>query len=168
MKQAFYVAAALAAMGAQAHVTIEMPTATAGAYAKVVLQVPHGCNGSATKSVTVDVPQGLLFAKARAKPGWTITYEKAALTPPVDLHGRRMTETTASIRWDGGLLPNDQFDEFALMGKLADGAAGDLPFRVRQVCEKGEADWKGGPKDEEPAPVLKVTPRGAATPHEHH
>lgn len=152
---------AVAAATAGAHVTIENPTATAGSFAKVVLQVNHGCAGSATRAVTVHLPAGFLFAKARAKPGWTVAYETRALPAPLDLHGRKMESTTATVRWEGGPLANDQFDEFAVSGKLADDAAGALPFRVVQTCDKGSADWSGAPDSAEPAPLLKVTPAAA-------
>ena len=150
---------------AHAHITIENPTAAAGSFTKVVLQVTHGCSGSPTKALTVYVPEGFLFAKARAKPGWAVTYEQRKLASPVDLHGRAIGETTSVIRWEGGTLPNDQFDDFVLMGKVADGATGSLAFRTVQTCEKGEADWKGSVDSKAPAPVLKiapVAPRGSA------
>src|SRR5262249_36197563 len=145
---------ALAAASAHAHVTIENPDATAGAYAKVVLQVTHGCEGSATRAVTVFVPPGFLLAKAPAKPGWAVSYEQVPLAKPIDLHGRQVAKTTSVVKWEGGLLPNDQFDEFALIGRVADDARGAMSFRVLQTCEKGELDWKGAPGDAAPAAVL--------------
>jgi uncharacterized protein YcnI len=163
----FTTLAALATVGAQAHITIENLSAVAGSYTKVVLRVTHGCAGSPTKAFTVYVPEGFVFAKAMAKPGWTVKYESAKLAAAVQLHGRSMTETTSVIRWEGGAVPNDQFDEFALLGKVADGASRQLAFRVLQACEKGETDWRGGLDTKEPAPVLKVIPAQSGTRHSH-
>jgi uncharacterized protein YcnI len=156
---------ALALASAHAHVSIENPDATAGAYAKVVLQVTHGCEGSPTRAVTVFVPPGFLLAKARAKAGWSISYEQVPLARPIDLHGRQVTKTTSVVKWEGGLLPNDQFDEFALIGRVAGDARGAMSFRVLQACEKGELDWKGAPGDAAPAAVLNVMPASAEQRH---
>jgi uncharacterized protein YcnI len=167
--RAHFLAAALSALvcSAHAHITIENPTAAAGSFSKVVLQVTHGCSGSPTKGLTVYVPEGFLFAKARAKPGWTVSYERRKLASPVELHGRSVGETTSVIRWEGGTLQSDWFDDFALMGKVADGATGSLAFRTVQTCEKGEIDWKGDVDSKEPAPLLHIAP-GARGRRAHH
>lgn len=159
--------AALVAAPASAHVTIEDTSARAGGYAKVVLRVTHGCSGSPTKSIAVHVPPGFLFAKANVKPGWSVTYERTPLAEPVDLHGRLMTQTTSVVRWEGGTVPNDQFDEFALQGRIDEKAPRQLAFRVVQTCEKGSTDWKDVPAGQEPAPVLEVGPAGSAGGHRH-
>lgn len=143
---------------AQAHVSIANPTATAGSYTKVVLQLPHGCAGSATTAVTVYLPPAYLVAKPMPKPGWTVTVQKARLARPVVLHGRPIEDSPSVIRWEGGRLPGDFFDEFVLFGKLDDQAAGPLPFRTVQTCEQGEADWSGAAGSSTPVPLLQVTP----------
>jgi periplasmic copper chaperone A len=148
---------------ASAHITLETTSTVPGSYAKVALRVTHGCAGSSTTSIEVHVPEGFRFAKGQAKPGWTIAYEQAKLTTPVQLHGRSLSETTAVIRWTGGLLPNDQFDEFTLLGQLSQSASGSMRFRVLQSCEKGETDWSGPPSSRTPAPILKVTPAASPT-----
>jgi uncharacterized protein YcnI len=163
-----------AAPAAQAHITLSSDTAQAGAHARVVLRVPHGCGPSATTGITVHVPAGYLLAKPMPKPGWALSLEKAALKPPLRLHGREITETTAQVRWQGGALPTEFFDEFVLVGKLDEKAVGPLPFRVVQTCEQGQMDWAGAPGSEAPAPVLDVVPaagKGGSTPsagqHQH-
>lgn len=143
---------------AQAHISITTPAATAGGYAKVVLQVPHGCSGSPTTAVTVYLPPAYLVAKPMPKAGWTVTVQKARLAQPIQLHGRTIEDSASVIRWEGGRLPNDFFDEFALQGKLDEQASGALPFRTVQTCEKGEVDWRGVPGSATPAPVLQVLP----------
>ena len=154
-----------APVAARAHITIDNPTAVAGGYTKVVLRITHGCDGSATRSVAVHVPEGFRFAKAQVKPGWTATYEKAKLAKPIQSHGRSLTETTAVIRWEGGHIPHDQFDEFALHGQVSQAASGPMSFRVLQSCDEGQTDWSGAAGSRTPAPVLMIR-RGAppATP----
>lgn len=163
-------AALLAAGGAapvRAHVTLAPSQAPSGSYARVALQVPHGCNGSATTALTVSVPAGFLAAKPMPKPGWRLSVQRTPLDPPVSLHGRPLTETVSQVRWEGGPLPNDFFDEFVVYGKLAD-RAGPLAFAVTQTCEQGEVSWSGAAGSQTPAPVLEPTPAPSASPHAHH
>ncbi len=157
----------LGASAAQAHISITTPPATAGSYAKVVLQVPHGCAGNPTTAVTVYLPPAYLLAKPMPKPGWTVTIQKARLARPIQLHGRAIEEGPSVIRWEGGSLPSDFFDEFALQGKLGEQASGPLPFRTVQTCDKVEVDWSGAPGSATPAPVLQVVPATPSAPHQH-
>ncbi|AKJ29154.1 YcnI family protein [Caldimonas brevitalea] len=159
---------AAAAVCADAHVTIADPKAQAGSYHKVTLQVPHGCAGSATVALAVHVPPAFLVAKPAVKPGWSVRVEKTRLDKPAVLHGRSINETTSVIRWEGGAVPGDFFDEFSLHGRIADGAKGKLAFRVVQTCEKGEVDWNGPADSATPAPTLEVSPADAGHGHHHH
>jgi uncharacterized protein YcnI len=147
-----------AVFSASAHVSIATPKATAGSYVKVVLQVPHGCAGSATKAITVTVPPELLVAKPMPKAGWSLVTETAPLAQPVQLHGKPVTESTSLVRWEGGRLPNEFFDEFVVFGKLADGALGKVAFKTLQTCDKSEVDWSGEAGSASPAPTLLVEP----------
>jgi uncharacterized protein YcnI len=146
------------AFAAAAHVTVANPKATAGSYVKVVLQVPHGCAGSATQAITVTVPPELLVAKPMPKAGWSLVTETAPLAQPVQLHGKPVLESTSLVRWEGGRLPNGFFDEFVVFGKLADGARGKVAFKTLQTCDKSEVDWSGEAGSASPAPTLLVEP----------
>jgi uncharacterized protein YcnI len=150
-----------------AHVTLSPASAMADSYVKVVLSVPHGCAGTPTRALTVHLPAGFLVAKPQPKPGWTTVIQKEPLTPPIELHGRPVAETARVVRWEGGSLPNDHFDEFALQGRLAANARGSLIFRVVQTCERGESDWNGAPGSATPAPRLEVQPPAAGGHHHH-
>ena len=57
---------------AAAHITLETREAPVGASYKAVLRVPHGCEGTATTSVRVRIPEGFIRAKPMPKPGWTL------------------------------------------------------------------------------------------------
>jgi uncharacterized protein YcnI len=147
MMKAIWIAALLAAPLAHAHITVAPATAPAGAYQTLVFKVGHGCAGSATTGITVQLPEGVT-AKPMPKAGWTIT-----LAP-------------REIAWRGGPLPDAYYDEFTLQAKLPD-APGRLVFKVGQQCEKGRTDWADvTPESKTPAPVLEVTP--AAMPMHHH
>lgn len=145
--KALWIAALFAAPLAHAHITVAPATAPAGAYQTLVFKVGHGCAGSATTGITVQLPEGVT-AKPMPKPGWTIT-----LAP-------------REIAWRGGPLPDAYYDEFTLQARLPD-APGRLVFKVGQQCEKGRTDWADTtPESKTPAPVLEVTP--SASPLHHH
>lgn len=142
-----WIAALFAAPLAHAHITVAPATAPAGAHQTLVFKVGHGCAGSATTGITVQLPEGVT-AKPMPKPGWIIT-----LAP-------------REINWRGGPLPDAYYDEFTLQAKLPE-APGRLVFKVGQQCEKGRVDWADvAPESKTPAPVLEVLP--AAMPMHHH
>ena len=145
--KALWIAALLAAPLAHAHITVAPASAPAGAHQTLVFKVGHGCDGSATTGITVQLPDGVT-AKPMPKPGWTITIAAREIT------------------WRGGPLPDAYYDEFTLQAKLPD-APGRYAFKVGQQCEKGRTDWADvDPASKTPAPVLEVTP--AATIMHHH
>jgi uncharacterized protein YcnI len=159
----------------QAHVVLSEPKAITGSYYKATLRVGHGCNGSATNDVRVQIPAGFQGAKPQPKAGWAITTRKAKLTQPYNSHGKTVTEDVVEVRWTASskdaALPDDQFDEFAFMGRLPD-VAGPLWVKILQACENGQNDWSEIPASststrglKSPAALLDVQP---APTHEHH
>ena len=125
---------------ADAHVVLDQRTAPAGSYFRGAFRVGHGCDGSATVAITINLPEGVRGAKPMPKPGWTIERRVEKLTKPYDSHGKTVTEEVAAITWRGGLLPDDFFDEFAVQMQLPE-TPGPIWFKVLQQCEKGEANW---------------------------
>jgi uncharacterized protein YcnI len=169
----------LALMGgmqsAFAHVVLTEPKAIAGTYYKATLRVGHGCNGSATHGLVLQVPAGFQEAKPQPKFGWTVATRKAKLATPYNSHGKTVTDDVVELRWTAtskeAALPDDQFDEFAFMGRLPD-QAGSLWIKVLQTCESGQNDWSEIPAHgtstrgmKFPAALLDVQP---APMHEHH
>ena len=149
MKRIVIAAAALLAASAHAHITLEQKTATAGSYQKLTFRVGHGCAGSATREITVTLPEGVKGAKPMPKQGWQIK------------------TTPDSVTWSGGPLPDEYYDEFVMQVKLpAD--TGTRYFKVMQACVKGSAAWdETTPGGKNPAPVLEIQP-AAAGEHAHH
>jgi uncharacterized protein YcnI len=73
-------------------------------------------------------------------------------------------EAVERVRWSGGSLPDEHFDDFSLLLRLPD-APRTLGFRVLQECEEGQADWAQPPgagkeRARYPMPLLRVTPGG--------
>jgi uncharacterized protein YcnI len=157
-----------AASLASAHVVLVQPQAPAGSAYTAALRVGHGCEGSPTHTVTVQVPDGLRGAKPQPKPGWTLTVRKAPLAQPSTSHGRSITEDVVEVRWQAqsreAWLDDAWFDEFNLRGQLP-AQAGPLWFRVQQLCETGQLDWSEVPDSgtstqglKAPAALLQVQP----------
>ncbi len=166
----------LLAGAAQAHVTLEVPQAAAGSGYKAVLRVGHGCEGTATHTLSVRLPAGFRGAKPMPKPGWTISITRAPLAEPYESHGRKVTDDVVEISWKADSrerwLPDAHYDEFVLRGQAPD-TPGPAWFKVRQLCEKGEWNWAEVPASgtstqglKAPAVLLDVQPK-AAPAHQH-
>lgn len=154
---------------ASAHAVLAQKEAPIGSSYKAVIQIGHGCEGSATVKIRVRVPEGLIAAKPQPKPGWNLEiisgkYDKAY---PY-YHGATLSEGVKEIVWSGGPLPDAWYDEFTFVGLLS----GDLTpgttlwFPVVQECEKGVNRWIEIPEAgktshdyEHPAPGLKLLPK---------
>jgi copper(I)-binding protein/uncharacterized protein YcnI len=155
----------LAAGNASAHVTLADGRAAPGAYFTSFFRVGHGCHGSATVALRVEMPEGIVTARPQPKPGWTIAIERAPLSPPAKGEGGKpVTERVAAITWRGGPLPDEDWDQFGFMAKLPD-HAGKLYFPAIQTCEQGEERWvetaaEPGAHLSHPAPVLEIAEGG--------
>ena len=168
--------AAMLCAATQAHVVLDEPRATAGSAYKAVLRVSHGCQGTATHTVSVLVPAGFRGAKPMPKAGWTLSVRKEPLAQPYESHGRRITEDVAEITWKAASreawLADAHFDEFVLRGQLPD-RPGTLWFKLQQLCETGSWNWADVPASgtstqglKAPAALLEITP-AATTTHQH-
>lgn len=155
------------AMPAFSHIGLEEKSAAAGSTYKAVFQVGHGCQGSATTGVSVQIPAGFQGAKPYPKAGWTLSTKLGKLAKPYDNHGKQVTEDVTVVSWTAAskeaALRDAYFDEFMLRGKLPE-TAGPLWFKVLQTCESGSLDWSDVPAAgasakglKSPAALLEVT-----------
>jgi periplasmic copper chaperone A len=161
---------------AQAHITLETPFASAGATTKVVLRVGHGCEGSATTSLQVRIPEGFRGAKPMPKAGWALATKVEPLPAPYVSHGKTISESVALITWTAqgasAFLPDGHYDEFVLQGQAPE-KAGPLWFKVVQTCEQGSNDWSEVPPQgtdrkglKQPAALLEIRAK-ATSEHQH-
>ena len=160
--------ASLAFRPACAHVTLDKKGVPVGSFYKAVLTVPHGCDGSPTVKIAVQIPEGVISVKPMVKAGWSIEIKRGDYAKPYNyLHGAKMTQGPKEVVWSGGNLPDAYFDEFALQtfiaGELTPGTP--LYFPVVQTCEKGEHRWvqipsadKPGENHNKPTPTDKHNP----------
>lgn len=168
--QKLAILALLLAASAQAHVTLETPTAASSSYYKAVLKVGHGCDGSPTTGISVELPAGAQLARPMPKAGWQVQVEKSAVKP-FDNHGTLVKEDVSRISWSGGNLPADFYDEFVFQTRIA-AKPGKLFFKVKQQCAQGSTNWVEIPAEgqdahnlKSPAAVLQVTEPGEAHRH---
>jgi uncharacterized protein YcnI len=160
-----------AAACASAHVSLEQGKASAGAPYKAAFRIGHGCDGSATHTVSVTLPAGFRGAKPMPKAGWTLALRKAPLAQPYSSHGRTVTDDVVEVTWKAATreawLADAHYDEFTLRGQLPDTPQA-LWFKVQQLCERGELHWADVPAAgtstrglKAPAVLLEVTPAEA-------
>ncbi|KWV57299.1 hypothetical protein AS156_38945 [Bradyrhizobium macuxiense] len=163
--------AALAISPAAAHVTLEGKQAAVGSYYKAVFAVPHGCAGSATVKLRVQIPEGVIGVKPMPKPGWNVEAISGKYATEYELHGRKLSEGVKEVAWSGGKLSDQNYDEFVMMTFLTDTLKPNttLYFPVVQECEQGVSRWIDIPADGEgnghdrgskwPAPGVKLVPK---------
>jgi uncharacterized protein YcnI len=156
---------------ASAHVTANPNTAQQGGYAKVSFRVPTERDDASTVQLEIDFPADhpLASVSTRAVPGWTAKVEKTPLAKSITTDDGQLTEAISKITWTGGKIPPGSFEEFDVsMGPLPDNTD-QLVLKALQTYDNGEVvRWidtstPGGAEPEHPAPVLKLTPKAAAT-----
>jgi uncharacterized protein YcnI len=164
------VAAMLAASPAGAHVFLESRQATVGSSFKAVFAVPHGCSGSATTKIRVQIPEGVIAVKPMPKAGWSVETVKGKYTREYEYHGSKFSEGVKEVVWSGGKLADDNYDEFVVSTFLTGGLKPNttLYFPVVQECEQGVSRWIDIPAEghgghhhgsKSPAPGVKLMPK---------
>ncbi|MFY1633962.1 YcnI family protein [Solwaraspora sp. WMMB335] len=156
----------LAGAPAAAHVTVTPSVTTAGSYTVLTVSVPHGCDGSATTEVAIQIPEPINAVTPTVNQGWTVAKVMAELDPPVtDSHGNELTERVTEIVYTAKTpLPDDHRDAFELSLRLPETPGETLIFPAVQTCEQGETAWAQVPEDgqdghelDHPAPSFVLT-----------
>jgi uncharacterized protein YcnI len=162
--------AAFAASPAGAHISLEDRQATIGAPYRAMFAVPHGCAGSATIKIRVQIPEGVIAAKPMPKAGWSLDVVNGKYAAQYDYHGGKLSEGVKEVVWSGGKLPDHNYDEFVISTFLTDGLKPNsvLYFPVVQECEQGISRWIDIPAEgpgghdhggKSPAPGVKLMPK---------
>jgi len=155
---------------AGAHVTATPTTSAAGAYTVATFAVGHGCEGSPTTKIEIQVPESVLSVAPTRNPFYEVEKTIEQLDEPVaDAHGNEVTERVASIVYTADMpLPEGQRDTFELSFQVPDAEGEMLTFPTVQTCEEGETGWVEVPADgqdadelESPAPGFEITAAGA-------
>jgi uncharacterized protein YcnI len=147
---ALVVAAPLAA---SAHVHVSPEAASASASTRLSFSFSHGCDGSPTTALVVNIPDGVDGVTPVVDGAWTISRETGD-----DGIATQVTYTAVTPVEDGFSAA------VALDVIFATSAANtDVAFPLVQLCENGQNDWieiaeEGQSTDdlEAPAPVVAV------------
>ncbi|PJJ65529.1 YcnI family protein [Compostimonas suwonensis] len=160
-------ALALAApLAASAHVSVSPSSTAAGSSSILTFSVGHGCEGSPTTKLTIDIPEDILSVTPVINPGWDIEKVTVDLeVPATDSHGEAVTQRTGQVVYTAKTPLSEGFrDSVAMQVTLPEGEAGDtLVFPALQTCEVGETDWANLPEagsteePEDPAPIVTLT-----------
>ncbi|MGH3353071.1 MAG: YcnI family protein [Nocardioides sp.] len=162
----------LAAAPASAHVTVTPSETAAGAYTVLTFSNGHGCEGSPTRQITIQIPEEINDVTPTRQPFYDVKVTTEKLAEPIeDAHGNKLTEREATIVYTAKTpLPDGQRDAFEVSLQLPE-KEGTLAFPVIQTCEKGETAWveeapEGATEEpEKPAPAFEVTEATAEDAH---
>jgi periplasmic copper chaperone A len=150
---------------ALAHATLETKEAPASSFYKAVIRIGHGCEGTATTSIRVQIPEGVIAVKPMPKPGWELITKEGQYAQAYDYYDEKLTKGVTEVSWTGGSLPDAWYDEFVFRARLPDRPPGTvIHFPIVQQCEKGVHRWieipePGKTADDymEPAPGVTLT-----------
>jgi len=165
----------IAAAPAQAHVSGTPSDASAGAFTVLTMSVPHGCDGSPTTKVEIQMPESVLSVTPTRNSFYDVESTIGQLDEPVtDAHGNEVTERTSTVVYTANTpLPEGQRDTFELSFQVPDAEGETLAFPTVQTCEQGETGWVELPEEgqdpeelEHPAPIFEILP--AAEGGDHH
>jgi uncharacterized protein YcnI len=142
-----------APLAASAHVHVTPETASAGSTQTLTFSFSHGCDGSPTTALAIEIPEGVGNATPLVQGGWTITRELGPAGVPTRV------VYTADTPVEDGLKAAVSMDVL-----FAEGAADTTAaFPVTQTCAEGETAWTQIAEEGEdphdldaPAPLVTV------------
>ena len=143
--------------------TITPSETAAGSYAVLTVSVGHGCEGSPTTKITIQVPEEITSVTPTRNPLWTI--DMVLDEPLTDANGNVVTERVGEVTYTTDTpLPDGYRDTFELAVQLPLTPGATLAFPTIQTCAKGEAPWVEVPAEgqdadelERPAPTVTIT-----------
>jgi uncharacterized protein YcnI len=153
--------ALVAPAAAQAHVTLQPNTATAGAYTRLDVRVPNERDDASTNKVEVQFPDGFASASYQPTPGWDVKVTKKTLDKPVQTDDGEITEGVNTITWTAkskaDAIPPGAFEDFGLSVQIPGKAGDKLTFKALQTYSGGEVvRWIGAEDSDNPAPIVSV------------
>lgn len=158
---------ALGAGAASAHVTVTPSTTAAGAYTVLTFSVGHGCEGSPTTKIAIQMPEAIPSVTPTLNQGWDVRKVTEKLAEPIeDAHGNKLTERISQVVYTAKTPLADGFrDTFELSVQLPETEGETVTFPVVQTCQKGQTGWIETPAEgqdaeelESPAPAFTITP----------
>ncbi len=157
------------ALPASAHVTVQPPTAVAGAYTTLMFQVPTERDDASTTKVDVQFPSDAPIASVLIKnfPGWTYEVKKVKLDKPITTDDGTISEGVSEIIWTASsgdtAIKSGEFAQFVISAGPLPDKPGALAFKTLQTYSDGQVvRWidiaqPGQAEPEHPAPTLTLT-----------
>ena len=149
---------------AAAHVEPDPSEAPKGGSAEIAFRVPTERDDANTVKVVLAFPTDhpIPSVSVEAKPGWTISVEKAKLATPVETDDGAVSEAVSRVTWSGGSIPPGQFSDFTVSLESIPSDTDELVFKTLQTYSDGQVvRWiePTGPDGKEPdfpAPTVKL------------
>jgi len=134
---------------ASAHIHTDPEGVKAGTENTVGFIIEHGCDGSPTTKIELQLPTGVTGITGVDGNGFTASVDGQVVT------------------FEGGTLPDDTEQAFEATF-TAPNEAGTIDIPLIQTCEEGSTDWiepevEGQPEPEHPAPQLVIAANPDAT-----
>ncbi|WP_261165863.1 YcnI family protein [Microbacterium sp. Marseille-Q6965] len=146
-------------LAAAAHVTVAPEQASAGSYEVLTFAFSHGCEGSPTTALEIEMPDGVGAVSPTVQAGWDIAISR----DEADGLPRAVTFTAEEP------IANELRAAVQLQVQVSADAEGTLAFPVEQRCEDGAVSWSEIAEEGEdphaldaPAPVVTVAAGDAA------
>jgi uncharacterized protein YcnI len=158
--------AALLTAPAVAHVELTVGQSTVPGPYTATFTVEHGCAGSPTLLLRVQIPEGVIVVKPSDKPGWAISTLTGRFKGTYNYNGGKVSQGVTEVDWSG-LLPDKMMDTFGFDAYLTDTLKPNttLYFPIVQECQAGTNHWvqipaKGKTTEDYdfPAAALKLLP----------
>jgi uncharacterized protein YcnI len=142
-----------APLAASAHVHVTPEEASANASTRLAFSFSHGCDGSPTTALTVQIPEGVDGVTPVLDGAWSIERELGDDGIPTRVTYTAMTPV------EDGLSASVSMDVIFASSV----AESDVAFPVLQTCATGQTDWAEVAEDgqdphdlDAPAPVVAV------------
>jgi uncharacterized protein YcnI len=151
---------------AAAHVSIQEDEVAAGSSAIITFAFGHGCEGSPTTQVRIQMPESIPTVTPTINANWDVEKVTELLDTPIEgAHGEQITERVSEVVYTARTPVEDGFrDTFELSVTVPEDAVGQtIYFPTIQTCEAGESPWIEIPAEgqdpeelEFPAPGVEV------------
>jgi periplasmic copper chaperone A len=144
-----------AARAAEAHVSLASGPAAAAKSQKITFGVGHGCEGSDTLRIRVDIPAGV----TSVRPLFSDFGKPTVIRNGTTVTAVEWTKANADV-----LDADDAYYELTIRARVPDAAFTQIQFNITQVCRSAQGVettvmWDQAPGGTgNPAPMLTVVP----------
>ena len=132
----------------------------AGSSAIVTFSFSHGCEGSPTTQVRIQMPESIPTVAPTVNANWDAEKVMETLDAPIEgSHGEQITERVSEVVYTAKTPIADGYrDTFELSVNIPEDAAGTtIYFPTIQTCEAGETAWIELPAEGQDPEELEVS-----------